>query len=468
MPPPIRRTKILATLGPASWDEGVLGSMIEEGLDAVRLNFAYGTPEEHRAAILRVRRLSETVGRPVAVVQDLAGRKIRIGELARSPFTVAIGDEVTFSAAKMTSDGTIPLDYARLSEDVKEGDRVLLGDGEVELRVKSVSPAAVVCGVVDGGTIRERQGVHFPDTRMAVDALTAKDVADAKLGIELGVDYVSLSFVRSAEDIERLKSILRAAGADTPVIAKLERRDALENLQEIIEAADGVMVARGDLGLQVQLPEVPLLQKRIIREANRAGKVAITATQMMESMIQNPRPTRAEVSDVANAVLDGTEVAMLSGETAIGAYPVATIRSMARVLERADRETDRLPVDEWPTQPAEVMALSARQLAAHSGAVALVVFTRYGFSARLLVNQRPPVPILAFTPTSEIARRMALWRGVTPLVSEWPQTPDAMLSLTERLLPGLGFHEGDIIVLARWSALRGREWTNFVHLHRLG
>jgi pyruvate kinase len=463
-----RRTKILATLGPASREEDVLGAMIDTGVDGVRLNFAYGTHQENRLLVESVRRLAEARGRHVAIVQDLAGPKIRVGGLSSPSFEVRDGEELLLATPGL-ADGqaSIPVDYDRLTEDVQAGHTVLLGDGEVELRVEEVTPAGLRCRVVDGGPVRARQGVTFPDTDLVLDAMTEKDIADAHFGIELGVDYMSLSFVRSARDIEALRSQIRDAGAEIPVIAKLERRDAVANLEEIIAAADGVMVARGDLGLQMQLAEVPLLQKRIIREANRAGKVVITATQMMESMVQNPRPTRAEVSDVANAVLDGTDVVMLSGETAVGAHPLAVVRSMAAVLERVDPESDR-GIEAWPTEPSAVMALSARQLAAHAGAVALVVFTRNGYSAWLLATQRPPVPVLAFTPNPAIARRMALWRGVEPMVCEWPETPDEMLATTERLLKHAGFEEGDIIVLARWSSLRGREWTNFVHLHRVG
>lgn len=471
MPLPLitRRTKILATLGPASDEEDVLRALIEAGVDGFRLNFAYGTPQENASLIGRVRRVSEALGRHVAVFQDLAGHKIRIGSLPQGQFQVAPDEEVTLTATTgQVRDRAIPVEYERLTQDVRVGDSVLLGDGEVELRVKAVSADAVTCQVLDGGLIKERQGVHFPDTTVVVDTLTEKDLADTRLGLELGVDYISVSFVRTADDVRQVRDIIRERGFQTPVIAKLERRDAIENLEEIIAAADGVMVARGDLGLQMRLSEVPLLQKRIIRQANRAGKLAITATQMMESMVTNPRPTRAEVSDVANAVLDGTDVVMLSAETAIGQYPLATVRAMSRVLERIDREPERRPVEEWPRHPAQVMALSARQLAAHAGARAIVVFTRSGYSARLLANQRPTVPVLAFTNDPVIARRMALWRGVFPLIADWPERPDEMLATAEHLLGEAGFKEGDIIVLARWSSLRSRDWTNFVHLHRLG
>ena len=364
----------------------------------------------------------------------------------------------------------VPVTYAALTAEISPGDQVLLGDGEVELRVEAVAGGEVRTRVVEGGPLKSHQGVFAPNLGRSARAATEKDAADLALGVELGVDYVALSFVRSADDLHDLRALLAGHRASIPVIAKLERAEAIESLDAIIAAADGVMVARGDLGLALPLERVPMMQKRIIREANRHGILVITATQMLESMIENPRPTRAEVSDVANAILDGTDAAMLSGETAVGQYPEAAVRMMARIGGEMDGAAGlRLPVDRIRTSEAEVMSLAASDLASGLRADAIVVFTRSGYSAQLVSNERPPVPVYAFTPDEQVSRRLNAWWGITPLVADWPASSGEMVGVADRELRERGLlRSGQTIVVARWSSAQTSEWSNFVHVHRIG
>ena len=337
MPP--RRTKIIATIGPASRSEAAVRSLIDAGVDTFRLNFSYGSHDEHAEAFDLIRRLSRDAGRPVAIMQDLQGPKVRVGKLANGPYRLEPGEETTFTTDDVRGDAAcVPVKYAALPQVVKTGDRILLGDGEAELRVESVAGPEVRARVIEGGVLKENQGMHLPGVALSDEALSEKDLADLQLGVRLGVDYVALSFVRSGDDVRRLKELIKEQGARIPVIAKLEKKEAIEALGEILAAADGVMVARGDLGLELGPEKVPLLQKRIIRQANRQRILVITATQMLESMTSSPRPTRAEASDVANAILDGTDAVMLSAETAVGRYPAQAVRMMARIAEAAERE----------------------------------------------------------------------------------------------------------------------------------
>ncbi|MFQ6020256.1 MAG: pyruvate kinase, partial [Dehalococcoidia bacterium] len=361
--------------------------------------------------------------------------------------------------------------FERLPQEVRPGDRVFLGDGEVELKVVAIGDGEIAAQVVEGGTLRENLGVHVPGARLSVAAITEKDVADLKFGLRLGVDYLALSFVRGAEDVQQLKEMLRERGVRLPVIAKLEKQEAIENLQEILAVADGVMVARGDLALEVSPERVPLLQKRIIREANQRGILAITATQMLESMVNRPRPTRAEASDVANAILDGTDAVMLSAETAAGRYPVQAVRMMARIAETV--EAQPMPAHRGGERPgrghARAMSRAACALAEDAGAAAIVVFTRSGYSAQLVSEERPTVPIFAFTSSEEVCRQLSLWWGVAPLLIEFPPTAEEMIARAEGYLLDRGLLKGgDTAVVARWSPLRARGWTNFVKIHRLG
>jgi pyruvate kinase len=464
-----RRTKIVATVGPASLGEASLRSLVGAGVDAFRLNFSYGSHSEHSEAASLIRRLSRESGRPVAVIQDLQGPKIRIGTLATSPSVLEPGAEVIFTPEADQGDPfVIPVNYPALPREVRPGHRILLGDGEVELRVEAVVDAVVRARVVEGGVLKENQGVHLPGASLGAEPFSEKDVSDLGLGLSLGVDYVALSFVRNGEEVRGLKRLIAAEGARVPVIAKLERREAIENLDDILTAADGVMVARGDLGLEFPLEQVPLLQKEIIQRANERGALVITATQMLESMVQSPRPTRAEVSDVANAILDGTDSIMLSAETAVGRYPVHAVRIMARIAEETDQRQTFGNIERRRPTHAHAMSRAACELARDAKASAVVVFTRAGYSAHLVSKERPPVPVFAFTASTDVAQRLALWWGVVPLLAEWPDSVEEMEVVADRQLCERGLlRTGDSIVMAHWSALRRKHWTNFVHLHRL-
>jgi pyruvate kinase len=466
-----RRTKIIATVGPATLTEPLLSSLIEAGVDGIRLNFSYGDADQHSRTAETVRRLSLAAGRPIALVQDLQGPKIRIGRLSGGLLAVTPGTEVVLTGE--TDNGgsaKIPVGYPALAQAVRQGDRILLGDGEVELRVESLAEASVRARVIEGGLVKDGQGVHFSRPTPMLEALTEKDVADVRLGVKLGVDYVALSFCRRAQDIERLKSLLATEGVRTPVIAKVEKQEAVQNLIGILRAADGIMVARGDLGLELPLEDVPLLQKQMIRAANNRGVVAITATQMLESMVESPRPTRAEVSDVANAILDGTDAVMLSAETAIGRHPVQAVAMMARIAEKTDKAaTTTAHSIHRPPSRVHAMSRAACELATEVRASAIIVFTRTGRSARLVSRERPPVPIFAFTDSERVWRELALRWGVDPLLSEWPRNVGEMVATADQLLLQRRLlNRGDTVVVARWSTANTRGWTNFVHLHRLG
>ncbi len=459
----VRRTKVLATLGPASSSEAVLRAMLVAGLDGVRLNFSYGTPEEHARLARLVRRLSREMERPVAIVQDLQGVKARLGPLD-CPRLLERGEAVVLSWDR--SEG-LPVEHPGLELSVRPGERLLLGDGEVELIVEEALAHGARARVIRGGWVRTGLGVHLPGGVVVSGHVTPKDEADLRLGLELGVDYVAMSFVRRAADLRALKA--RLSVPERPlVIAKLERREALAHLDEVLATADGVMVARGDLGLEVSLEEVPLAQKRILRQANQRGILAVTATQMLESMVERDHPTRAEVSDVANAILDGSDALMLSAETAVGRHPVDAVRTIASIALRVDPEVRAPHLDGTRVGRRRALARSACHLAQDVKAKAIVVFTRGGRMAMSISKERPPVPVFAITPRESTWRRLALWWGVVPLLAPRPATMRQMVAAMEQLLVGKGLlHRGDLVVLVRWAP-EVRGWENSLSLHRLG
>ena len=465
-----RRTKIVATLGPSTAGEAAVRALLEAGTDAVRLNFSHGSQSEHSRAVRLVRRLAQEMERPVAIIQDLQGPKIRVASSVGEARLLAEGAEATLTTRAGVSDkSAIPVSYPPLPREVSPGDRIILGDGELELTVLSVSGPDVLTRVTRGGPLKGNQGLYLPDVALSAPPLTEKDIADLKFGLSLGLDYVALSFVRNADDVRLLKRAMSDGGRRLPVIAKLERREAIDHLDGIIAAADGVMVARGDLGLGFPLEEVPLLQKEIIRRANQAGILVITATQMLESMVESPRPTRAEVSDVANAILDGTDAVMLSGETAIGRYPAQTVAMMGRIAVQAET-ADALPAHTELSRlgHAHAMGRAACTLAQEIAADAIIVFTRSGYSARLVSKERPRVPVFAFTPSRQVYNQLALSWGVVPILLPFPGSAEEMIdaadtSLTARRL----LRPRDTVVVARSSPIRARGWTNFLKIHRL-
>jgi len=438
------RTKIVCTIGPSSRSPETLARLAEAGMDVARLNFSHGTHGEHAAVIDAVRATAERVGRPIAILQDLAGVKIRIGEIAGGAVRLEPGSAFTLTTRPVPGDAReVSLDFPELGECVSPGDALLLSDGEVELRVEKASGSDIGCRVVVGGELSSHKGIHLPNRSIAAEGLTAKDRDDLAFGIDRGVDYVALSFVRSASDVLIARRFLDERGAAIPLIAKIEKHEALASIDGILAAADGLMVARGDLGVETPLEHVPLLQKMLIERSNRAGKPVITATQMLLSMVENPRPTRAEVGDVANAILDGTDAVMLSEETAAGRYPVEAVATMRRIAE--DAET-ALPFVAWMRRfedkalqsLPEAVAGAACELAEHIGASIIVAWTESGATARLVAKHRPRRTILALSTRPETARRLALVWGVIPLLTEKLASTDAMLERGPRIAAECG------------------------------
>jgi pyruvate kinase len=466
----VRRTKIIATIGPASRDPKVLERLLSAGVDVVRLNFSHGNHAQHLEVLQTVRALAQRLDRPVAVLQDLSGPKIRIGSVRGGQIELADGAHLAITTDE-TVEGTpqlISTTYQPLPRDVAPKDTILLDDGNLELRVVSASGARVECEVVHGGPLKSHKGMNLPGVKLSTPALTEKDRRDLAMGVANGVDYVALSFVRQAADVEECKQLIRSLGGSTPVIAKIEKREAVDDLSSILEATDGVMVARGDLGVELSTEEVPTLQKRIIQMSNGAGKVVITATQMLESMIENARPTRAEASDVANAILDGTDAIMLSAETASGRFPVESVATMARIAAYTEDHYgfgSPSAAGGLGSQVARSLARVASTVAEELGCRLIVVFTESGLTARLLSSFRPRAPIAAITPNAVTCRRLALCWGVLPVQSALAATTDEMIGAGEALLKakGLAARGDSVLMLAGQSHAAGA--TNMLRVH---
>jgi len=417
-PPPAGRTKIVCTLGPASATPTVIGALLDAGLSVARINFSHGTHDSHARTIALVRQLAAERGRPVAILGDLQGPRIRIADLPAA-VTVGTGDDLVLCDEHVALGDDLPVTYTDIARDVHAGDRILIDDGLIELVVLDVAGARVRTRVVHGGEIRRHKGMNFPGVQVSAPSITDKDRADAAFAAAQGLDYLALSFVRRADDIAALRALVPKS---LLIIAKIEKDSALEEIEGIIEAADGIMVARGDLGVELPFEEVPLVQKRLIHLANQFGRPVITATQMLESMIENPRPTRAEASDVANAILDGTDAVMLSAETAVGQFPELAVRAMQRIvaeIERHDlpprREERRAGVVTASTE--ETIAAATKTAARLLSAPLVVVFTKSGFTARVVSSQRPEVPILGLTPVEQTYQQLALVWGVIPALA---------------------------------------------------
>ncbi len=475
MPETHRRAKIVCTLGPASSSKSVLRNLIRAGMDVARLNFSHGEPGEHARTLERVRALAAEAGRTVAILQDLQGPKIRIGRLEGDSVRLKRGDTFTLTTrAGVAGPDTVTVSYREFPGDVEKGDPVLLDDGNIQLQVERVRGKDVRCRVEVGGELRSRKGINLPGRKVGLPSLTAKDRRDLRWGIESGVDYLALSFVREAADVRALRRILIRHRADVPIIAKLEKPQAVENLVEILDAADGIMVARGDLGVELPPERVPVLQKRMIRAARIAGKPVITATQMLESMVEHRRPTRAEASDVANAIFDGTDAVMLSAETAIGKYPVEAVRMMARVIEAAEGSPafrpGPVPVShpEGPPQVPDAVADAASRASHDLQARVIAVFTQSGGTARVVSKYRPMTPIYAFTPVEAVRRRLALVWGVNPRdVPELPTTDAMVDEVAGRLLKERVVRRGDRIVVTAGTPVHEPGTTNFLKIHRV-
>ncbi len=479
----MRRTKIVCTIGPATDSEEQLERLMRAGMNVARLNFSHGIQEEHAAVIERIRRISARLGCPIAILQDLQGPKIRVGSLQDGqPIRLVDGAQVTITTRPVAGDSqTIPTTYMHLPQDVKPGDRILLDDGLMELRVLDADATDVRCQVVHGGLLKEHKGINLPGVAVSAPALTEKDRDDLRFGIMHGVDYVALSFVRRPEDVLEARKLVHQFQAeseaegkhvpvDIPLIAKLEKPEAVMQLNAILDVVDGVMVARGDLGVEMPPEKVPLIQKRIIARCNDLGLPVITATQMLESMVTNPRPTRAEVNDVFNAILDGTDAVMLSAETATGAYPIEAVQMMVRIaLEtEAGDSTARQPQCQSLTQE-HAVSHAARALSEETSVKAIVVLTRSGTSARLISKDRPRRPILAYTTSERIYRQLALWWGVWPHCIEIQGSTEALIEVVDQQLVEDHLVEaGDHVVIMGGVPIASRARTNFVKLHRVG
>lgn len=470
----MRRAKIVSTLGPASSPEPVLEQLITSGVDVFRLNFSHGTRDEHTEIVGRIRSIADRMKRSVAILQDLQGPKIRVGTL-EEPVALQEGSKITVTTQETSGTAErVSTTYEGLPQDVRPTDRVLLDDGNIELMVREVYGFDVVCEVVVGGILKSNKGINLPGVRVSAPSLTAKDREDLDLGIELDVDYIALSFVREPDDVREVQHIIAQAGKEIPVIAKLERSEAVDHLEEILKVADGVMVARGDLGVEMSPEDVPVIQKRIISAANREGVLVITATQMLESMTDNPRPTRAEASDVANAIFDGTDAVMLSGETAVGKYPVQTVQMMARIIETAEGSVEIDPplLDPDFGGPASFPDAIGQAAAAVSATVspkAIVAFTQSGSTARLISKRRPRTPIIAFTPSAGICRQLCLCWGVEPRRITLIDDTDRMVAEVEaRLLVEGNARVGDTLVILAGAPITARAETNLLKLHRVG
>jgi pyruvate kinase len=467
-------TKIVCTLGPASADEKTIEAMVKAGMSVARLNFSHGSYEFHESLVKKVRRVSKRLGTPVAILQDLCGPKIRVGQLHGGQVAIESGDEVTLTSKTVVGDSHVmSAAPAELIPDLKPGDQVLIDDGLIRLEVIKSGKHEISARVVKGGVVKEHKGINLPGATLSLPSLTDKDIADLDFGMTQGVDLIALSFVRSEDDVNRLKHEIKKRGGNTPVIAKLEKPQAIKHLSEIIEAADGVMVARGDLGVEMPLEQVPIIQKTIIAVAGEHNKPVITATQMLESMTQNISPTRAEVSDVANAIFDGTDCVMLSGETAAGKYPVEAVEMMTRIIHTAEQRLRTQP----PTlnlfgRPAVEFSIAVAEssvaMAKDIGAKVIACFTQSGMTARLISKQGALMPIIAFSPDKKILPRLMVFRGVVPKCLPMLKSIDEVIGRAEKTLRDEGIvKSGDNIVIVGSAPVQERGATNMLKLHTI-
>lgn len=467
----MRKAKIVCTLGPATSSAKVIDEMIRAGMNVARMNFSHGTYDEYKRAIQTIRQAARKHDAPVALLQDLKGLKIRVGAIKDSSTVLKKGSTVTITTKKILGDNKqIQVSYPDLIKDVNIGDNILFDDGLLRLKVIGREKDELLAKVLEGGLLREKKGVNLPGTKISGTVFTKKDREDLTFGISMGIDYAAMSFVRSKGDILRVKSWLKKQGADIPVIAKIENRQALDNIDEIIEIADGIMVARGDLGVELPPETVPLIQKDLINKCNAAMKPVITATQMLESMTGHMTPTRAEAADVANAVLDGTDALMLSAETSIGKYPVEALKMMDRIIRSTEEsKIQKYSTDIVSTHFAQALAESACSAAMDINAGTIVSFSRSGFTALLVSKFRPLAPITGFTINENMRRRMNLYWGTYPYVMKFPGNTDEMISESEKLLLQKGLaKKGDAIVIIASSPFEPGGKSNIMKLHKVG
>lgn len=478
--PEKRSVKIVATLGPSSSSEQTIQELIEAGVNVFRLNFSHGTHEEHAERIKLIRRLSAECDQPVAILQDLQGPKIRVGELPGKEVTLREGKQVFLSVdggqTAPLGKVIIPVDFSGFPSLVTPGKRILLDDGRLELETIQVIGRMVEARVILGGTLRPNKGINVPGVPLPLDGFTSKDRHDLRFGITNGVDAVAISFVRTPKDVIKIRRAVAEISperAGTPLIAKLERPEALEHLDQILDAADGVMVARGDLGIEMSPEDVPIAQKRIIAQANRHAKFVITATQMLETMMHNPRPTRAEASDVANAVFDGTDAVMLSGETAAGEYPVLSVKQMDAIVRKAEENASAwsncVTAKDPSQEDAVTITRAAREIANDRNVAAIAVFTQTGRTAIFMSKARPQVPILAFTPHEDTWMRMSMYWGVSSYLIPFAHSVEEMLEIVDTSIRRKRtIQEGSQVVVISGFPVSSFHSPNFALLHTIG
>jgi pyruvate kinase len=469
----MRTTKIVATLGPATDAPETLKKMFEAGVDVFRLNASHGTQDDHARRIAAIRQIAADTQRNVSILLDLQGPKIRLGTFRNGGAYLETGSVFTITTQQVEGTPEVAsTGYPDFARDVNPGDTVLLADGAVQLEVITSDGVSTQCRVVHGGPISDRKGINLPGVKISTPSLSKKDVSDAHFGVEQGVDFIALSFVRTGKDVLRLRHLLDEADARQPIIAKIEKPEAWQNLDAIVEEADGVMVARGDLGVEMALEKVPMIQKAIIERTRQYGKFVITATQMLESMIENPLPTRAEVSDIANAIYDGTSALMLSAETSAGKFPIESVKMMSKIaLETENAVRDQgfkeVQLVSQPTTP-HIIADAAYHAARAAGASALVVGTTSGATARLLARYRPPVPIYAFTGSEVVARQLSIVYGVQAIVAPASSSTDTMLMEMERTLVESGkLAAGNSVVFVAGQPVNQTGTTNMLKVHRV-
>jgi len=465
-------TKIVATLGPATDAPGVLQQMLAAGVDVFRLNASHGEQDQHAARISAVREAARQAGIHAGILLDLQGPKIRLGRFENGGCVLATGGQFTITTEQLLgSPERACTGYGRFARDVKTGDRILLADGAVELRALDSDGTNVRTEVIHGGAVGDHKGINLPGVKVSIPSLTEKDLADLHFGLNSGVDIFALSFVRNADDVLGLRD--RLGGRPVSIVAKIEKPEGWQNIEPILDVTDGVMVARGDLGVETSLEMVPRIQKSIIRRARRKGRFVITATQMLESMIDHPTPTRAEVSDVANAIYDGTDAVMLSAETSVGKYPVEAVSFMARIAAESEESIRRKGFLDPPKMPApsnpEILADAAHHAAREARAAAIVVFTSRGSSARLVSRCRPPVQVYAITPHDTTARQLSISYGVVPMLAPDVSNTDEMLAQMDRILVEKGLlKKGELVVFVAGQPVGRPGSTNLMKLHRLG
>jgi pyruvate kinase len=467
----MRKAKIVCTIGPASSSRRVIDRLVRSGMNVARLNMSHGTHAGHKKAIEFIRASARKKDCPVAILVDLKGLKIRVGSLKGGSVMLKKGARVDITSRKIEGDDeVIPILYPGLTRDLKAGDSIFIDDGLLHLKVLRKEKGRMTARVIEGGELKERKGVNLPGVSLSTSSITKKDIDDILFAVREGVDYIAVSFVTSGRDITRVKNLLRKNGSDIPVIAKIETRQGLKNIEEIIRASDGIMIARGDLGVEVPTEEVPLIQKRLIDDCNRALKPVITATQMLESMTGHTHPTRAEAADVANAVIDGTDALMLSAETAAGRYPLKALRMMEKIITYTEKhKSEFVPLVEHSETFAHAIAEAACSAAIDVRAKVIVAFSRSGYTALLVSKFRTYIPIIGFTVSEEVRRRMNLYHGIKPFMMKFPQGTDEMIAESEKRLVEKGIvKKGDAIVIIATSPFAFGEKTNIMKIHRVG